>query len=468
MIGESSTPLAASAGNATVARFSNSRLLALAGVFHLAVTTLVFALGRANIFPGLFNKDGIGAFAPDSPVYLEHVVTLVHELKQAGITGWTSAPFPLHSKLYSLSFAAFGPLVGFNILAAEPLNLLCYLTIIFSVYKLGNEISGPRTGRLAAIIVALWPSLLLHTTQILKDPLFIALLLGVFCLCTYLITRLISLTRGVGAALFGGVLGISLWLLKPDQWALPLMVIALGAGFQCLRVIRAKRAVAGNLVGSIALLAIAFGITLLGPRLISRYRAPDPHPLLTTSRAEVDQATGVTEPQQNLRVKPPSRSSPPLTKLRERIAWARYLFVSYPGTTSNIDTEVRLESWREIIRYLPRATQIGLFAPFPNMWLGTGAQVGRSGRMLSGFETLMSYVFISCSVWSLWRRRDHLAIWFLLTIATLSVIALGLVAANIGALYRMRYPFWILLIIVGVDGARLISSNGKLSRLLRR
>ena len=62
--------------------------------------------------------------------------------------------------------------------------------------------------------------------------------------------------------------------------------------------------------------------------------------------------------------------------MRERITWALYLFANYPGSASNIDTDVRLESWREVIRYLPRAAEIGLLAPFPNMWLASGAQVG--------------------------------------------------------------------------------------------
>jgi hypothetical protein len=29
------------------------------------------------------------------------------------------------------------------------------------------------------------------------------------------------------------------------------------------------------------------------------------------------------------------------------------------------------------------------------------------------------------------------------------MVALGLVVANLGTLYRMRYPFWILLVIMG-------------------
>jgi asparagine N-glycosylation enzyme membrane subunit Stt3 len=159
------------------------------------------------------------------------------------------------------------------------------------------------------------------------------------------------------------------------------------------------------------------------------------------------------EPVKYLRVKPQSLSSPPLTRLRERLAWARYLYLIYPGTGSNIDAGVALESWGEVVRYLPRAAEIGLLAPFPNMWLASGAQVGRWGRALSGLEMLTMYLVMVLALWGLWKRRDQLAIWFLVTIATLSVFVLGLVVANIGALYRMRYPFWMLLIIVGVDGA---------------
>lgn len=445
-------PITSSNGT-SVAGFRNGGYLVLAGVFHATITSIVFALGRANFFPGLFDSNGAGRFASDSPIYLADAVSLVNQLKQAGIAGWAGAPFPLHTKLYSLVFAALGPLVGFNILAAEPLNLLCYLAIVFLVFKLGSEISGPRTGRLAAILVAVWPTFLLHTTQILKDPLFIALLLGLIFVATCWLTRSFSRTRGLWTGLLSGALAMLLWFVKPDLWALTLMVVLLSLVFQCLRFVQAKQIASGNLIGGIALLVIALGIPLLGPRLIRAYHNPSPHPFLTVTGSGANQQIAAADPTKPLAVKGPSRSSDPLTRLRERITWTRYLFVNYPGTSSNIDADVRLESWGEVIRYLPRAAEIGLLAPFPNMWLASGAQVGRLGRMLSGLEMLMMCIVMVLGLWGLWKRRDQLAIWFLVTIATLSVIALGLVTANIGALYRMRYPFWILLIIVGVDSA---------------
>jgi hypothetical protein len=245
-----------------------------------------------------------------------------------------------------------------------------------------------------------------------------------------------------------------LWFVKPDLWVLTLIVVLLSAGFQCLRFMQAKQIASGNLIVGIALLVIALGVPVLGPRLVPRYRNPNPHPILSGAGTGANPTiNAAAESEKHFRVKPPSKSSPPLTRLRERVAWTRYLFVSYPETSSNIDADVVLESWGEVIRYLPRAAEIGLLAPFPNMWLASGANVGRWGKALSGLETLTMYLVMALALWGLWKRHDQLAIWFLVTIATLSVIVLGLVVANIGALYRIRYPFWVLLIIVGVDGA---------------
>src|SRR6185503_1062177 len=62
---------------------------------------------------------------------------------------------------------------------------------------------------------------------------------------------------------------------------------------------------------------------------------------------------------------------------------------------SRIDEDVRLNSVGSIIRHLPRALAVGLFAPFPNMWLRAGKHVAYSGRLMSGFETLLTYVIES-------------------------------------------------------------------------
>jgi hypothetical protein len=119
---------------------------------------------------------------------------------------------------------------------------------------------------------------------------------------------------------------------------------------------------------------------------------------------------------------------------------------------SQFDSEVRLNSRWDVIRHLPRAAAVGFFAPFPNMWLSTGKQVGASGRLLSGFETLLTYVIECFALIGFWRRKERFTSWVLFVAAAGGAVALGLMVNNAGALYRLRYPFWILIVILGAGG----------------
>ncbi len=122
------------------------------------------------------------------------------------------------------------------------------------------------------------------------------------------------------------------------------------------------------------------------------------------------------------------------------------------GPGSVIDPDVRLKERADIIRYLPRAAIIGFFAPFPNMWLNSGTEVGASGRILSGVETLLTYAIECLALAGLWRARRQLTAWLLFAIVGLGAVALGLIVNNIGALYRLRYSFWILMVVLGAGG----------------
>jgi hypothetical protein len=62
------------------------------------------------------------------------------------------------------------------------------------------------------------------------------------------------------------------------------------------------------------------------------------------------------------------------------------------------------------------------------------------------------YLFGIFAVIGAFRRTHRLASLFLLSITVFSVTLLGLVVPNVGALYRFRYTFWVLLIVLGVKG----------------
>jgi len=51
-----------------------------------------------------------------------------------------------------------------------------------------------------------------------------------------------------------------------------------------------------------------------------------------------------------------------------------------------------------------------------------------------------------------WRERRNLKMWLLLLVATIGMVALGLVVVNAGALFRIRYVFWMMMIVLAARG----------------
>jgi hypothetical protein len=96
---------------------------------------------------------------------------------------------------------------------------------------------------------------------------------------------------------------------------------------------------------------------------------------------------------------------------------------------------------------------IGFLAPFPKMWLEPGS-FGRAGRILSGLETLAMYLLYFPVGFCVWRERRNSKMWLLFLVATAGLVGLGLVVVNAGALYRLRYAFWMMLIVLAAHGIR--------------
>jgi hypothetical protein len=285
---------------------------------------------------------------------------------------------------------------------------------------------------IAAATVALWPSLLLHTTQLLRDPLFLVGMLAFILVNLRLLSRSLSWSKALLTGVGGGVIALFTWLARDNMGQLLIATVALVGALLTVRQFREKHFQAANFVGIALLIVISVGVTRVVPR---------------SSKA------GVFEW--------PETSSPSrLSRIAARVGNARQKFVNrYPDSGSNIDSNVQLRSMGNIVRYLPRAGVIGFFAPFPNMWLATGNRVGSAGRLLSGLETMAIYVVEGLAVVGLWsqgrrgRGRRRFSVWLLWLVAAMGMISLGLVVVNVGALYRLRYVFLILLIILASEGA---------------
>ena len=385
--------------------------------------------------PSQFDQNGVGEFAADGRMHQFDALTMTAKLGGEGIGAWLSAVAPLHVRFYSLSQVMLSRLLGFNIMSIEPINLLYYLAILAMVYKLAEMIFDRRAAFLAAAIVGLWPTFLLHTTQPLRDPLLITLVLAFFLIVTGLVTIKFSWKQTLIAIVVGVLVLLMIWIVRLSMWDIVRAVI----GFACVlilaRLLIERRFLIGNvLTASVFVLAI--------------WVIPQGNKLLQfTEKREADVSSGrvlIAEKVVDL-------------SLWARITARRDGFIKRQHARdyragSDVDSDVRFHNRGEMVRYLPRAAAIGLFAPFPNMWFAQGLLVGKTGRWIAGAEMLLTYLIEALAVIGLWQKRRQLSVWLLSVSVILGATALGLIVINIGSLYRLRYGFWILLVILGAGG----------------
>ena len=130
-------------------------------------------------------------------------------------------------------------------------------------------------------------------------------------------------------------------------------------------------------------------------------------------------------------------------------------YTSYPGAGSFVDSEVILKSMLDVILYIPRALQIGLFAPFPSMWFTTGVNPGSGAmRAISGVEMAICYVLLLglLPLIALLSARQRGVALVVIGLLTLTLVIMGMGIPNVGTLYRMRYGFLMTLVGFGTAG----------------
>ncbi|HEX8559710.1 MAG TPA: hypothetical protein VF668_16545 [Pyrinomonadaceae bacterium] len=441
------------------------RLLAAAAVLHVALAFGLYFAGRAQVAPGLVDRDGImGSFAFDSYEYQRGAVRLAGVLKREGVARWAAEPQPVHVRLLSVLFAVVGPLSGYGTLSAEPFNLLCYLAVVGLTLALGREVGGPRAGLFAAAAVALWPTFLLHTLQLLKDPLFIAGALAlVLCVTTWL-TRTYGPAAAAGAAALIGLTTLLLLLIRLNFAVVILALVLAGAGLLIARQIAERRLLYWNMAPPALILASGAAASLLllfSPPPAQKFKhypsdgggRPKTEvfkgELMASALTYRASATAEARKAQG----PAGRLMARADRLARRVGSVRYRFSAfYSQAGSGIDRDVRFDDLRSLLLYLPRAFQIGWWAPFPNMWAGAGRRVGGAGKLLSGVETLAIYLVELLALAAALLPPRRLAAWLLLGVTVFGVTGLGLVIPNVGALFRFRYTFWVLLIVLGAKG----------------
>ena len=394
----------------------------------------------------MFNFQGLGEFASDSYGYMQNIVAFFDVLEGQNIFAYFQTPLELHLKLYALSFLLLKPLFGFTILSAEVVNLVCYVATILLVFALGNEIFNRQIGFLASFTAGVIPSFLLHTTQLYSTPLIISGILTLILVNVYWMTRsygplraLVNLSLGILALLMLGGL-------RFQWWPLYGMIIVFGFIFSVGQRRSNQHRMHWNRIAAFVLLLVMVAL----PGLSS------PPGSLSPAFAR---SNGIEQHEFN-----PNKRSLTFDLIWDGLVdWLDYsasqvgLIREYnkddaSPAGSNVDTYYEINNLGDLLRYIPRAFVVGFYAPFPNMWYEEGAKLGFSARIVSGFETLLMYGVEIMALLGIWQARRRLSAWYLFLVASTGMTMLGLVVVNIGALYRFRYSFWILLLVLGAGG----------------
>jgi hypothetical protein len=216
------------------------------------------------------------------------------------------------------------------------------------------------------------------------------------------------------------------------MWGVVVLAVGLASVLLLWRIVRSRQVLLPNII------AIVFIVIAM---------------LIAPSRFESTALPGVKPPVTPLAISPtgqPPRTDGIFTRMLKQVGQRRAGFRLYDARESDIAGDVRLNTPSDVLKFLPRAIVIGFLAPFPRMWIERGSY-GLAGRLLSGAETLVMYFLYLAAGVCVWRNRRRSEMWLLFLVAALGTIALGLVVVNAGALYRLRYVFWIMFIIMAAD-----------------
>jgi len=138
-----------------------------------------------------------------------------------------------------------------------------------------------------------------------------------------------------------------------------------------------------------------------------------------------------------------------------RVAGARdrFIYLSGDGRTA-VDTDVAFRSVGDMLRYTPRAIQIGLTSPFPHQWLPheDAPPVRNVYRLAAGLEMVVLYAVLPFLLYAIWVWRDRPVLWVMLIPAASWLMVYAYTVPVVGALLRYRYGAYMFILALAVAG----------------
>ena len=411
-------------------------------IFHALVAIILFVVANSEYLSNLHNGQGFWNFSRDSTLYHQEAINASTFLRNSQWFDWWSA-YELHQHVKWIALVYWA--TGYEApILFEIINGLVWSSSIILLYKSSKLIFNNLIVSAISVLFFFQPSILISSTQLLRDPFFI---LGICFICYgWAILKKNKNNLGIVLILIGSVLFFSM----RSYLSIVLFTVFF---FYSIKLILDKE---------ISIFTISL---LIVPLFIFMQLGSENRYLGTFSSFEADiqnnsnKGENILDPLliQNGNIKSAVfwqtvTSIPNL--LTDKFSEMRYGFIDVNKSAgSKIDSDKPYNSFVDAISYFPRVVQVAFLSPFPSHWIETGKETGRIGRMLSGLEMLSWYFIILGFLYIVFTKP--LVIEPLLPIITLSVfviILLGYVVPNIGAIYRMRQGFMIPFYMVGVYG----------------
>ncbi len=129
-----------------------------------------------------------------------------------------------------------------------------------------------------------------------------------------------------------------------------------------------------------------------------------------------------------------------------------YFYSIQHGANSTFDFGTDLNSFKKLVKYVPRAIQVGLFSPFPSSWFAEhSSQLSKLMHFITGMEMIFMYIcFVGLAI-SLFIWKKKVEFWMFVCFSFYFTLIPIYAIPNIGALVRYRYGAIMLLVAIGIS-----------------
>jgi len=420
-------------------------IVGIGAIVRLASGLVLLAISyyQLPVFQSLHTGDGYWIVAPDARVYFEKAAAAAAYGTSLAVPA--GSPSPIYVSALGFWYRAGGATLA----SAVVFNLVCYIVSVVAIILILPR-QARRIGNLVLFSVSFSPALLMTSTQVLKDPFFVMLIV-VGCVAALLILRYsrdtrsappIQLTVGVlvAAAAVAAMAGVRAY------YALFVWVALAGAFVVSIATVRGlhRLRLAGFAAPVLALLWVAFAMGsdvyyIYYRDLISRTTGLNlaSFSLMSQNRGSIVGSADVGE-------------------LGTAMDSVRTGFIGSGGGT-NIKSRTPLNLTRQDLQQAAADLALGLAVTFiPISALRATSIVdfdgGRGLLAITDLDTLFLDVTLLAIAIAIFRlhgvtRYNVASLVLVVTLAAISAVVVAYVVTNFGTLFRLRLltavPVWL-------------------------